>query len=69
MMHDQDLPVTAVIEIRPESQVRSRLASIIERNKHLFMEKDKIAHAYYIGDKEERYLLEHGFSKDRFIEV
>lgn len=65
----RELQKVSVLTIRPFTEYVAHIAETIEKDKHHYLAKWFELHTYYIGDKEEEYLLECGFPKERFYRV
>ncbi len=65
----RELQKVSVLTIRPFTEYVAHIAETIEKDKHHYLAKWFELHAYYIGDKEEEYLLDCGFPEERFYRV
>ena len=52
-----------------DSIFEAKIAGTIEEDKHLYFRESHLPEMYYIGDKEDEYLLKHGISKERFYRI
>ena len=65
----QELRKVSVLSIKPFAQYEAQIRGTIEKDKQYYFQKWFEQHAYYLGDKEEEYLLKYGFPEERFYRI
>ncbi len=65
----QELRKVSVLSVKPFAEYEARIRGTIEKDKQHYLKKWFEQHAYYLGDKEEEYLLKYGFPKERFYRI